>query len=393
MTPMQLIVDSSELMARLDPAAQYIGPIAPVRLQVAGHAQARQLRIDIELIVFGDSPVLSDQSGSYRPAWRLQCKLTSSVWAVPGDWPPVSQPDETLEAAITDVAEASVEDLAYRLTLTQPPMQLRGDTAWLKYLPLDTTQEAAEDGASNAIPLTDKLCYTLNNWLTTTLPVSTIEAACETACQGPVGHFGPVEPYILERSGQADLAVDATLLGSVDDCFDTGNEATVHLFLYGERLGTWLLQRQMIKTLKPPHKEAPAPKQVTTEVVVAPTSAALIQQCELTPTEKRLFQQAGILPHVTLRPVQGSSIPNDVNPDTPSTAGDSTSVSSTALDLSGVADRPRKHLQAITQLAEQGKLDATDTDLLLKTARQLSKAKAQSKPATRATTTRPITRR
>lgn len=85
---MVLDVDSTVLTASFDPAARYIGPIAPVKLQVAGHAQARQLLIDIELIVFGDLPALSDDSGAYRPAWRLQGQLASTIWVLPCAWSP-----------------------------------------------------------------------------------------------------------------------------------------------------------------------------------------------------------------------------------------------------------------------------------------------------------------
>ncbi|TQE92852.1 MAG: hypothetical protein FKY71_18920 [Spiribacter salinus] len=394
MKRIELDVDSTVLTASFDPAARYIGPIAPVKLQVAGHAQARQLLIDIELIVFGVSPALSDDSGSYRPAWRLQGQLASTAWIPSSSWPPVSQPDETIEAAITDVAEASAVDLAYQLTLTQPPIQIKEDTAWLKYLPPGPAREADHGNIVDGTTLTDKLCDALNDWLTETFPVSTVEATGETACHGSVGHFGPVEPYVLERSGQADLAVDATLLGRADDSPNTGSEPTTQLFLYGERFGTWVLHRQRTQILKPPHKDAPAPKQVTSEVVIAPTADALIQQCDLTPTEKRLFEQVGILPPATLWPAQGIATPQEATPDinTVITSDGTASAPSTALDLSGVPDRPRKHLQAITQLAEQGKLDATDTDLLLKTARQLSKAKTQGKPVTK-TAARTVIRR
>ena len=383
--------DSTVSLATIDSAARHIGPIAPVTLRVVGHTHARQLIIDVELMLFGDGT--ASPNGGHPPAWRLRGQLVSSAWVPQHTVPPVGQQDEAIDASITDVTTASAAEVTYTVTLTQPPLQIKGDTAWLKYLPPSTAGEAEQGETANDITLTDKLCHAFSDWLTETLPVSTVEAACETACHGPVGHFGAVEPYVLERSGQADLAVDATLLGRADDSPNTGSEPTTQLFLYGERFGTWLLHRQRTQILKPPHKDAPAPKQVTSEVVIAPTADALIQQCDLTPTEKRLFQQVGILPPATLWPAQDIVTPQEATPDNTVITTDGTaSAPSTALDLSGVPDRPRKHLQAITQLAEQGKLDATDTDLLLKTARQLSKAKTQGKPVTK-TAARTVIRR
>lgn len=374
-----LAQDVSDVLGELDAAAT-IGPIAPVALKVSGHDRAPRLILQVELILIGECSAGRDTSTC--PAWRLHATLASDCWAVERSLPPVGQPDDTLEVSESSTSTGRDAALGYTVALSQPPMAIKGDSGWLQYLPQEMAHAPGASRKGDSATLAERLADVLSTWLTESFPVTTVESACEAACHGPVGHFGPVEAYVLERSGQADLAVDATLLGHSDDRDEAGGEPTTLLSLYGERFGTWLLHRQRIQYLKPPRKDAPVPRQVTAEVVIAPTADALMAQCALTTAEKRLFQQAGILPHATLWPAQDNPVPEDREDETPgSRESGSTAPPSTALDLSRVPDRLRKHLQAITQLAEQGKLDATDTDLLLKTARQFSKAKAQGKPA------------
>lgn len=341
-----------------------IGPVAPMTLTVVGNARARQLIIAVELMLIG--------SVTETPAWRLRGQLVSNAWVPTGALPPVVRPDDSLTATSPNSSDA---ELDYSFTLTQSPVRVSGAAAWLKYLqPATPSVARAPDTHSVGPPtLTTALPRALQDWLTDSFPAATVAAACETACHGPVGHFGPVESYVLERSGQADLAIEATLLGSTDDALETGGEASTSLSLYGERFGLWLLQRRSVKVLKLLRQGARALRQAHSMVAIAHTAEALIAQSELSPMEKRLFQAVGILPHATLwskAPATGANAEN---------ASASESAAVTTLDLSDVPDRSRRHLQAITQLAQQGKLDATDTDLLLKTARQMSKVKAVNK--------------
>lgn len=380
-----------EDLATLEAAAVVgIGPIVPVSLRVAGNAHARRLLLEVELMLYGDPP--AQEAGRHGAAWRLKGRLVSAGWAAQCAMPPVGEPDDTLEVAAATPSDSADAELDYTFTLTQPPVAIKGDGGWQQYLPPGVpAASGARRRDAPRRPLAERLAHALSAWLEDPVPLASLQSAREYACYGPLGHFGPVEAWVLERSGQTDLAVDATPLGCADDRPETGGEPATLLSLYGERFGTWLLHRQHVQHLKPPHKAAPAPRQVTAEVLIAPTAEALMAQCDLTPAEKRLFRQAGILPHATLWPAREAWHSEGPACDTPGVDTHALAPG-TALDLSRIPDRPRKHLHAIAELAEQGRLDAGDTELLLRTARQLGKARAQGRPATRARA-RAVTRR
>lgn len=237
----------------------------------------------------------------------------------------------------------------------------------------------------------DRLEAVISLWLSDELSVTTVVGAEEALLRGPVGHFGLLESLVLERTGQADLAVEATPLAEADDSPESGGDPTLFLSLLGERFGMWLLYRRQVKVLKATRKDAPPPKECTCSVQVAESAEALMAQCGLSPAEKRLFQQAGCLPHATLWPevehtasnglLRGSGQPEPLSPDS----------RHTGFDLSSVPDRQRQHLQALLRLVVQGKLDSHDTDLLLKTARHLARGRNSVKPAT--PTVMPATKR
>ncbi|MFP4263539.1 MAG: hypothetical protein ACLFRS_09290 [Halomonas sp.] len=340
------------------PARWQIEHLVLQKLQREGDAQTCRLGLWV-------SVYLHERQEDQRA--QLDLQLTSTPW----------QPPVELSASVGDVPSDtgsawSPELLQAEVYYSLGDLRLRPEghpraVGWLPFVEMPSAWRRAADRQQT---LSSQLEVALRVWLHDVLSLSTVAGIQEALLSGPVGHFGPLETCLLERSGQADLAVDATLLGSADDSDLCVGEATTFLDLYGERFGLWLLHRRTCKLLKPPRKDAPAPRQWHCSVLVGHTAEALIAQTELTETEKHLFQSAGILPHATLWPSR---------PSAERSGQDSTSRQSTLLDLSHVPDRPRRHLQAIAQLAQQRRLDASDIELLLKMARQLGKASSSSK--------------
>lgn len=337
-----------------------VGHIAPVRLSVEGNAALRRLRIGVDLYLIAEGDTL--------PV-RLRGQLVSTSWAPLAALPPVLQsiPGET-----PDSPAVATGPLTYRLSRLGAPVRVSGERSWLQYLYPASALATSQEPASEPAPLVESLRLALCEWLTHDFPVATVGEAIETAMQGPVGHFGPLDSRVLERSGQSDLAVEATWLGEADNTAEQGGRPTLGLTLYGERFGTWLLHRCSMQAVKARPKQEPAPSPLYHhEVLMAETSSALMEQAGLGPVEKRLFQQAGLLPHARLW--QGVESDASAEQGAEGSRQEDPPAGDTALDLSGVPDRPRRHLQAIATLAGQGKLGPVETDLLLKLARQLSR--------------------
>lgn len=335
--------------------------IALSRLRSAEQSSMRYLILHVDVFLLDLT--------SQRHA-QLCLTLSSDAWQ-----PTHPLPSAPVDESAPDITPCRDSSLRYRLrSVVAKPQAHPRATAWLHYMHLPSKHDACgQETVSQYISLQ------IGNWLQNSLNVTSVAGAEAALLTGAVGYFGPVEAYVLERSAQADLAVDATLLGSADDADENGGEPAVFLTLYGERFGHWLLHRRTVKVVKPTRKDLPPTHHWHSSVVIANTSDMLIAQCELTASEKRLFQSAGLLPHATLWPHESNISPGNVQ-ESASTQTEP-AVASTALNLSDVADRPRRHLLALVQLVQQGKLDATDTDLLLKTARQLSKAHAARRSA------------
>jgi hypothetical protein len=198
--------------------------------------------------------------------------------------------------------------------------------------------------------------------MTGTLGVDTVGGALRCAESGPAGVFGTVESRVLERTGQADLAFDGTLLAEASDAKEQGGDPTCLLALYGERHGAWVLHRRRLQPRKVRRPNDPAlPPLYSCEVLVADNAEDLVALAGLGTAEKRLFQKADILPHETLAGYHAEK------------ARKGAEAPPQAVDLGKVAARPRLQLLAIVALVREGKLNPVDLDLLLRLARQLSK--------------------
>ncbi|MCG6659761.1 hypothetical protein HOP52_18590 [Halomonas campisalis] len=333
-----------------------VGHIAAAKLSVEGNARLRRLRIGVELFLLAE--------GDAAPC-RLRGELVSASWSPLAPLPPVQQ---RLEGETPDLPAVASVPLPFTFAGLGAPVRVSGERSWLQYLHPIKAMVGAADSASEPMPLAESLQLALAEWLTHDFPVATLGEAIDTAMCGPVGHFGPLESRVLERSGQSDLAIEATWLGEVDNAAEQGGRATLALTLYGERFGAWVLHRRGMQPVKarPKQESGPAPV-FAHEVLVADTADALIEQAGLGPVEKRLFQQVGILPHARLW--QQVDEPEGGEP-----ADEADPKSAMTLDLSALPDRGRRHLQAIAGLVRQGKLGPSDIDLLLKLARQLSRS-------------------
>ena len=332
-----------------------VGPVMPVALSVEGNDRAKRLLIEVDCFVLA-----ADGSAS-----RLRGELVSEAWAAQGGMPPVTLSAEDLAPEVEGRADTP---LAFTFVVASPPRAMGGDPHWLRFLsPGPETTTLADDGPSAVAGgemafVEEALPGALANWLRD-FPAATVGEAVSSAVDGPVGHFGPVESRVLRRTGQANLAVDVTLLGKADNADEMDGAATRGLSLYGERFGQWLLHRWQLQPVRSGSKKAPS-QRVTHDVVVAPSAERLVEQAGLDDLEKGLFERVGILPPVPLwlDAAEGNETDGD-------------SVAATVVDLSGLADRPRRHLQALISLARQGKLDGSDTDFLLRAGRHLARHK------------------
>jgi len=348
----------SEAAAQLPPALHWrLDHLAAQHLRL--HSDGQACRLQLRLTAYLQAP------DTQRYA-QIDLDLLSTPWLPTRTLPPPVVGNTPLP---TPVEAAGHATLSYSLERAAPGSADNGaNGSWLRYLGTPHPDSSASAG----LPLWQQLEPAVAHWLEHTGAVQTVAGAEAAAFEGPLGYFGPLEAHLLERTGQLDLTVDATLLASADDAHETGGEPTTTLALYGERFGVWLLNRRSVKVLKAARRGAPAVQQWLSEVVVAESVEALLAQTGLGTVEKRLFRQAGLLQAEPLWPSRQSE----------TTAGSTEAADSapaaaaaTTLDLSAVPDRPRRYLQAIVALAQQGKLDATDMDLLLRTARQLARAR------------------
>jgi len=253
------------------------------------------------------------------------------------------------------------QPLEYRVESLQPvATSAAGEGRWQQYLTPGSSPAPADLARAPADTLRQELLLVLERWLAHNLVVNTVAGARRCALSGSVGQHGPLQRKVLERSGQADLEVDVTAFGEVSDASERGGSPGTILALYGERHGRWLLHRRVAQPQKVRRNEPELPQQFSCTVLIASDIDALIKLAGLNPLEKRLFQSAGFLPHATL-PEPAAAEPSPA--DTPQT-----------IDVSKVADRARAYLQAIAALAQTGKLNVGDMDLLLKLARHLVKA-------------------
>jgi hypothetical protein len=338
-----------------------VGLVSPQSLTVEGNDHARRLVFSVECYVY-------PQQGR---ALRIQGELTSDGWVPRGPLPPVGRMCAELVPTHNDDSEA---ELAYIFTLLKAPETVDIRLPWKRFLtPGDPDQPPVSDATDT---FETALQQSLGRWLATRFRADTPEAAVKLACEGSLGQFGPVESRVLPRTGQADLAVDVTLLSKVSGQSeqDSGSGMpALSLALYGERFGYWLLHRHLEQPLKSAGKEAGSvPVRVTDQVIIADSAESLIEQAGLTDPEKRVFQLAGILPPATLWPASGSSHDEAL---AHSDVDGAECAISTAISLATVPDRPRRHLQSIVTMVQKGTLDPTDVDLLWRTARQLARAK------------------
>ncbi len=326
-----------------------VAHIAPVSLVVEGNPRVRRLRLAVDLFLRSTDPQCQDEASPFR----LRGQLVSASWAPLAELPPcqvaIEEPSPELPAVASTL-------LGFTLTELTKPVRVSGALSWLQYLhPIKAMASSTEDlpGASVA----DALHRALLEWLSREACVATVGEAADTALNGPIGAFGPLEPRVLERTGQTDLAIDASWLGEADNAAEQAGEPTLKLVLYGERFGAWVLHRSSLQPAKARAKQASsAPFSFAHEVLVANTSEQLIEQAGLDAVEKRLFQQVGILSHERLWHSTEQEVSEQYH-----------------LDLSGLAARPLRNLQMIASLAQQGKLTPADLDLLTKLARQLSR--------------------
>lgn len=208
-----------------------VGHIAPASLTVEGNKQARRLLLAVDVYLVSVEEAL--------PV-RLRGQLVSAAWAPLAPMPPVQQPADIAPG----VAPASTARLNVTLAAMSQPIRVSGERSWLQFLHPVKAMATSDEEASASTPLVESLPRALTEWLTHTFPMTTVGEAIDLSLHGPVGRFGPVEPRVLERSGQADIAVDATWQGEADNASQQGGQATTLLSLYGERHGTWLLHRR-----------------------------------------------------------------------------------------------------------------------------------------------------
>ncbi|WP_404298467.1 hypothetical protein [Halomonas sp.] len=356
---MPLILDATtlEILAVALPDAGttrhwQVGHIAPMSLRVEGNKQARRLLLVVDIYLM---------SVEEAAPLKLRGQLVSAAWSPLASMPPAHQ----LADIVPEVAPVAKARLDVTLAAMSQPIPISDERSWLQFLSPAKAMATHDEEASVSAPLVESLPQALKEWLTHVLPATTVAEAIDLALHGPVGYFGPVEPRVLERSGQADLAVDATWLGEADNGAQQGGQTTSILTLYGERHGNWLLHRRNALPTKARNKQETPPLSWTCEVLVTASAKQLVELAGLGTLEKRLFQQAGVLPHARLWP-DGEDCESDRD------AGADVA-GSTFLDLSQLADRPRRHLQAIVSLAQEDKLSPQAIDLLLRVARQLAK--------------------
>ena len=137
---------------------------------------------------------------------------------------------------------------------------------WQQYLTPQRPPEESRPGGAGR-PLADALLDAVGEYLAGTLEITSVDGALRFLEAGPAGSFGPVATRVLERSGRADLRIDATLLGEASDAEEQGGEATLRLALYGDRHGAWILHRLRLRPRKA-RRGAPPPAATDRKSVV-----------------------------------------------------------------------------------------------------------------------------
>ena len=344
--PQGVMHDPQQLKSVLDelPAgvSWQLGQLQPQRLVVEGDEQTRRLSLSLSIYLAGENP---DQHV------KLAVQMYSDPWTYQEPFPPV-----TCHRPLPPLA-SSPGGLGFHVdTLT---LHMSHDGAgWLRYL---TLPMAMRSRRSAHVPLDEQIVGAIRQWLSDTR-IDTPAGANSYVLYGPIGYFGPVEPRLLERTGQTDLMVDATLLGEDCDNSCSDQQPSLTLTLYGERHGLWLLNRRTALPIKVRPKEPPpAVIPMQSEVIVAHDAAELIATVGLGPVEKRLFQGAELLQPERLWSAEqvGEQVQEQAE-------------LSAMLDLGKLPPRSRRHLQSIATLALHGRLSNVDIDLLLRTAQHLS---------------------
>lgn len=319
-----------------------IGYMALERLAVEGDERARRLRLWVDVVLSGGVPGQQAQ---------LRLNVCSDAWVPESRLPPI----HVREAFEPEVAANPSAPLGYRISgVTRVEAALTTGAFWLKCLLQDV--DAGTSGPLEA-PVghwREDLRESLARWLTQTLRVDTVGGAVSCAMSGPVGRFGAVSRKVLERSGQADLEVDVTVLGEADDTPETGGDGTRFLALYGERHGAWLLHRRVAEARKLRRADSGSQAALQSDVLVADSAESLMRLAGFGAVEKRLFREAGILKNATLLE-EGSE-----------------AWAPHWIDLGSLPDRTRVALSSIVSLASRGKLGAADIDLIARVARYLS---------------------
>jgi hypothetical protein len=309
----------------------------------------------VDVLLLGSSP--EEQS-------PLRLRLLSDSWSQASAWPP-----RQLQAELQpSLAGQPREALNYQVSEVEPREDTgKGEGFWQAYLqpgaPAALPGPSSDSGALDTARDED-LLESLVHWLTETLRVDTVGGALRCVEFGDVGVFGPVKRRVLERSGSADMEVEATLLGEASDAEDPGAQATLILELYGDRYGAWLLQRRRLLAANRRRPQGEAVAAYQCDVLVADSVEDLVQSAGLGPIEKQLFQAAGLLPNESFyEHYRQSSDALDDGGAVPAAAN---------VDLSKLPDRSQRYVQALLALAVTGKLSHADLDLLLRVARQLA---------------------
>jgi len=319
-----------------------VGYMALERLAVEGDERARRLRLWVDVVLSGDVPGQQVQ---------LRLNVCSDAWAPESRLPPI----HVREAFEPEVAANPSAPLGYRISgVTRVEAALTTGAFWLKCLLQDV--DAGTSGPPDAPEghWRDDLPASLARWLAQTLRVDTVGGAVSCAMSGPVGRFGAVSRRVLERTGQADLEVDVTVLGEADDTSETGGDGTRFLALYGERHGAWLLHRRVAEPRRLRRADSGSQAPFQSDVLVADSAESLMRLAGLGSVEKRLFREAGILNNATL-------LEDDAEARVPHW-----------IDVGSLPDRTRAGLSTIVSLANRGKLGAADIDLIARIARYLS---------------------
>ena len=350
-TQAALLVDCAarleRLAADLGHGRWQVAHTEATRVFAEGGDGYRRLRIDADLLLQGD--------GGRR---RLGLALASAPWRQDDAWPPAAAP------AAADAPPAGGPAAVLPFSVLELSLGAAGEEPaghWQRFLQpgagLETPPAPRRAGAGR--PIVEEVTTATARWLDETLAVATVAGALAYLEAGPVGYYGPIMSRLLVRSGQADLAVEATLLAEADAPAEGDAAPAARLALYGDRHGALLLHRRRLTPAGRKRSAGPPLEDYEADVLAADSAETLMAEAGLGALEKRVFSAAGLLQPASLREHYLARAP----------AGEA----SATLDLSTLAARPRRALEGVAELALAGRLDATDLDLLLRTARRLAR--------------------